>query len=435
VLAPDVRRTIDRVWDGVWSSGVSNPLTCIEYVTPLLLACWLHHDGDGAPLEGLRAALADGDAAGLRQAVADLDERCDLPGDGKDVCSLYTSDLAAARRALDSLAALRLDDRNRDLFGDVYEHMAGRLSTAGRFGQFRTPRHVVRFVVEVVAPRPADVVLDPACGTGGFLIAAHEYVRAHDGASLGRFVGEEIDGALARVARSNVALHGLGHGEIRRCDSLQNRSGTADVILANPPFAGAVTPERVPGYAVGSARSELLFVELMLERLRRGGRAGIVVPFGVLTSPSRPARYLRERLLRANTLDAVVELPSGVFRPYTGVRTALLFWRGGGSTRDVLLARVDADGYSLDDRRAATTRNDLPAVLDAVRSRAAGAACATVVAATDIAGDANLSPSRYLPAAPPQGRGPGVEAAARRLAERTRVLAATVAEIEEFVHR
>lgn len=396
MLASETRRRVDAIWYRIWASGVSNPLTAIEYFSTVLLLRRLSDKQEDGPSENLWQELVDHIASSDPVAVARLMLRVQSEfgiGASPDVAAPSTwRDLKTLGDVLSEVSQLDLTDRNHDILGDLFEYVLGRLNSAGHFGQFRTPQHLIRFIVNVVDPKSGEVVADPGCGTAGFLVAAHE----HRGGARERYLGDEVDATVARIAHTNMLLHGMKGAEIRHGDGLARHERDADVILANPPFAGSVIAERVSGFKSGTLKTELLFMELMMNRLVDGGRAGVVVPTGVLTSPSAGAVWVRRQLLESNRLRAVVELPGGVFRPYTDVRTAVLFWNNDAPTTDVLLVKVAADGYSLDDRREPVDQDDL---LDVTALLAGGPAAiphARVPVADIAAQRYNLSPSRYI---------------------------------------
>ena len=255
----------------------------------------------------------------------------------------------------------------------------------------------MQFLVAALNPQPGEAVLDPACGTGGFLIAAAEHVSG--GGST--YLGDESDHTMSRLATANMVLHGLPPTAIRRRDALGHLEPEADVILANPPFAGSVDRDRASLFECGGGRSEILFLELMMRRLRTGGRAGVVVPLGLLSGRSAAARYIRSKLVDTTRLEAVIELPSGVFRPYTDIKTALLIWHQlKPNGNPILMARAKADGLSLDDRRREVEDNDLPAILAALKGDKSGGArtdLVRLVPSTEIRNhEYDLTPIRYL---------------------------------------
>ena len=392
MLTGRIRADVDQVWDRIWSSGVSNPLTCVEYIAVILAAT---RSPEG---ERLERALGQGDVDGV---AASLERVHDSTGLGSRALTDEHSpwrDLSTVQASYEVLRDLHVTDRNHDLVGDIFEYVLSKLSTAGQFGQFRTPRHIIRFIVDAVDPRPGETILDPACGTGGFLIAAAEHLSRWRTSPETRYIGQEVDTTVGRLAKSNLYLHDVPNSVVQVGDSLGDTTTRADVVLANPPFAGMVSADRVASYRCGSSRTEMLFLEHMMSALNEGGRAGVVVPFGVLTSTNASAVYIRRSMVEDHGLTAVVELPPGVFRPYTDVRTALLFWTGHAVTQDILFARATSDGYTLDDRRTECTLNDIPAILEVLRgSTPPDGRLAVARPASSLERDRYiLNPSRYL---------------------------------------
>jgi type I restriction enzyme M protein len=261
----------------------------------------------------------------------------------------------------------------RDTKGDVYEYMLGKIATAGTNGQFRTPRHIIRLMVEMTAPVPKDILCDPACGTAGFPVTAGEYLREHHpeifrDAKLKThfheraFHGFDFDNTMLRIGSMNMLLHGVENPDIRYRDSLaQDHAGEEEsytLVLANPPFAGSLDYENTAKdlqQIVKTKKTELLFLALFLRLLKPGGRAAVIVPDGVLFGSSKAHKELRRMLIEDQKLDAVISLPAGVFRPYAGVSTAILLFTktNSGGTDHVWFYDCDADGWSLDDKRSA----------------------------------------------------------------------------------
>ena len=272
----------------------------------------------------------------------------------------------------------KLDMGDRDTKGDVYEYMLAKIASAGQNGQFRTPRHIIATMVELVQPKPEDVICDRACGTCGFLVAAGEYLRKHHAALFrddklrrhfneGLFNGFDFDPTMLRIGSMNMALHGVEGANVSYRDSLAEDhaedAGRYSLVLANPPFAGALDYEATAKdlqRIVKTKKTELLFLALFLRLLKIGGRAAVIVPDGVLFGSSKAHKDLRRMLVEENKLDAVIKLPSGVFRPYAGVSTTILvFTRTGvGGTDHVWFYDVRADGWSLDDKRQPLLPND-----------------------------------------------------------------------------
>jgi type I restriction enzyme M protein len=298
-----------------------------------------------------------------------------------------------------------------DTKGDLYEHLLSKLTTAGINGQFRTPRHIIRLMVDILEPKPTDVIADPSCGTGGFLVQVMEYLmetytsleavitetdeegkpyniytgdlledhREHIRSNM--FHGFDFDATMLRIAAMNMMLHGVDNPDIHYQDTLSNnfperfpKAATEgfDVILANPPFKGSLDYEDVHAgllRKVKTKKTELLFLVLILRMLKIGGRSATVVPDGVLFGSSTAHVALRRQLLDENQLEAVISLPSGVFKPYAGVSTGILVFTKGGRTDDVFFYDVEADGLSLDDKRSPVKENDLPNCLAAWKTR------------------------------------------------------------------
>src|SRR5207245_11137310 len=259
----------------------------------------------------------------------------------------------------------------RDTKGDLYESMLSKIATAGQNGQFRTPRHIIRLMVEMVAPQPGDVICDPACGTAGFLVAASEYLREHHPEIFTNdklrhnfneklFNGFDFDSTMLRIGSMNMLLHGVENPNIRYKDSLsEEHAGDEEqytLVLANPPFAGSLDYENTAKdllQVVKTKKTELLFLSLFLRLLKPGGRAAVIVPDGVLFGSSTAHKTLRKLLVEGQKLDAVISLPGGAFKPYAGVSTAILLFTktNSGGTDHVWFYDVDADGRSLDDKR------------------------------------------------------------------------------------
>jgi type I restriction enzyme M protein len=291
------------------------------------------------------------------------------------------------QRVVTMLEAIPMEDR--DTKGDLYEYMLSKIATAGQNGQFRTPRHIIKMMVELVAPAPRDTIADPACGTCGFLVAAGEYLRAqhpeivHDEAlrrhfNEGMFHGTDFDSSMLRIGAMNMTLHGVENPDIRGVDSLsQDGAGIRErytVVLANPPFKGSLDHESVAKDLLTLAKTkktELLVLALFLRQLRTGGRCACIVPDGVLFGSSTAHRDIRKHLIEDHKLDGVISMPSGVFKPYAGVSTGILIFTrtDSGGTDDIWFYDMTADGYSLDDKREPVMENDIPDILTKWKAR------------------------------------------------------------------
>ena len=404
MITGEIRSQVDKIWDAFWSGGISSPLEILEQLTYLLFLRRLDElqlleenkatrlgkpverrifpagkDPKGRPYDDLRwSRFRQASPAEMFNVVAEhvFPFLRSLGGDG----STYAHHMKDARftipnagllaRVVDLVADLPLKDR--DTKGDIYEYMLSKLSTAGQNGQFRTPRHIIRLMVELTAPQPSDLICDPACGTCGFLVAAGEYLREnvpgllHD-AKLKRhfhdrmFHGFDFDNTMLRIGSMNLLLHGVENPDVRYRDSLaQDHAGDEEaytLVLANPPFAGSLDYENTAKdlqEIVKTRKTELLFLALFLRLLKPGGRAAVIVPDGVLFGSSKAHKELRRILVEEQKLDGIVSLPSGVFKPYAGVSTAILLFTktNSGGTDRVWFYDLEADGLSLDDKRA-----------------------------------------------------------------------------------
>jgi type I restriction enzyme M protein len=405
MLTGDIRNQIDRIWDAFWSGGISNPLEVIEQITYLLFIKRLDDlhtleenkanrlkkpierrifpagkddHRKPRPYEDLRWSRFKNFApADMFQVVSEhvFPFLRTLGGDQ----STYAHHMKDARFTIPTPALLarvvdmidKVPMEERDTKGDLYEYMLGKIASAGQNGQFRTPRHIIELMVELVAPQPGDIICDPACGTGGFLVAAGEYVRRHHpnvlrDAGLSKkfhhqlFHGFDFDNTMLRIGSMNMLLHGVENPDIRYRDSLAQdhagEEGRYTLVLANPPFAGSLDYENCAKdlqQIVKTKKTELLFLALFLRLLKTGGRAAVIVPDGVLFGSSNAHKTLRKILVEEQKLDAVISLPGGVFKPYAGVSTAILLFTktNSGGTDHVWFYDVDADGWSLDDKR------------------------------------------------------------------------------------
>ena len=273
------------------------------------------------------------------------------------------------------------DIADLDMQGDLYEYMLGKLSTAGQNGQFRTPKHIREMMVELVSPTPDDLICDPACGTAGFLVSAAEYIRRHyedtmtdeqwENFSNRTFTGYDTDHTMLRISAMNLMLHSITNPDIDYKDSVSkqnNVSGKYTVCLANPPFKGTVDAESINDNlkaVTNTKKTELLFLALFLRLLQKGGRCACIVPDGVLFGSSKAHKSIRQELIENHQLKAVISMPSGVFKPYAGVSTAVLVFvkTDAGGTDNVWFYDMKADGFSLDDKRSEIAENDIPDVI------------------------------------------------------------------------
>jgi type I restriction enzyme M protein len=305
---------------------------------------------------------------------------------------------ALLQEAVSIFDELNITNQNQDTQGDIYEYLLGKLNISGQNGQFRTPRHIIRMIIELVNPQLGETVCDPACGTGGFLINAYEHIvknntskdlvqydpdgtahnligdkitkKAHwDLLKNKSFFGFDFDYTMIRIGLMNMILHGIETPNISYADSLSknfNQTNQYDIILANPPFAGSIDKNDVhDNFKSSTIKTELLFMELFFNILKIGGKAGVIVPNGALSSTSSRAHVdLRKLILEKCQLEGVVSLPSGVFKPYSGVSTSILIFAKGGKTENVWFYEMKSDGYSLDDKREfLNSEGDIPQII------------------------------------------------------------------------
>ena len=409
MITGELRNKIDRIWDLFWSGGISNPLEVIEQLTYLLFIRRL----DELQTQAERKARITGRGIEdprflpgqdhlrwqnfkqeppqeMYRTVADevfpfLQTLGQTPNGEESTYSVHMRDArftipspSLLARVVDLLDEIPMD--NRDTNGDLYEYLLSKLATSGTNGQFRTPRHIIETMVKLMEPTPEDTIIDPACGTAGFLVAASEYLREEHPEAFrddrlrhhfhhGMFHGYDFDSTMLRIGSMNMLLHGVESPDIQYRDSLSQGAAedqhTFSLILANPPFAGSLDYESTSAELqrmVKTKKTELLFLALFLRLLKPGGRAAVIVPDGVLFGSTKAHRALRRALVEEQKLDAVVKLPSGVFKPYAGVSTAILLFTktDSGGTDDVWFYDVRADGFSLDDKRSPVEQNDLP---------------------------------------------------------------------------
>ncbi len=454
MITGEIRSKIDKIWDTMWSGGISNPLSVIEQLTYLLFIKRLDElqtlqeskaARTGKPIEEpvfskaqdhlrwsrFKETAPEKMFVTLRDEVFPFIKQLGNNGDRDPEDSTYTHHMKDAlfmmptprvlANVVDQLDAIEMADT--DTKGDLYEYMLGKIASAGQNGQFRTPRHIIKLMVEMTAPTPKDKICDPACGTAGFLIAASEYLVKHHSEAIyrdeasrrrfneGTFHGYDFDSTMLRIGSMNMLLHGVENPDIRYRDSLaqadDNEAEKYSLLLANPPFAGSLDYESTAKdllQIVKTKKTELLFLALFLRLLQSGGRAAVIVPDGVLFGSSNAHKTLRRMLVEEQKLDGIVSMPSGVFKPYAGVSTAILFFTktNSGGTDQVWFYDMRSDGFSLDDKRTPQSdKSDLPDILtrwqtpaaEKKRKRTEQSFC---VPKAEIAGnDYDLSINRY----------------------------------------
>lgn len=429
MITGTVKNKVDQIWTNIWAGGITNPLTVIEQLTYLMFirsldvketntekmenamgfkgnhifpssavgqAMRWSHFKDKNPDDIFRIVrdyvfpaikamkkghLPDFDSTGK---LIPLSEET---GTGEDnVFSTYMADATfmiptpqVLEKIITGLEELYTHDlEDKDMQGDLYEYMLGKLSTAGQNGQFRTPKHIREMMVALLRPTPKDRICDPACGTAGFLISSAEYIHDHYSDTMTNeewnhyksdmFNGFDMDQTMLRISAMNLMLHSIDHPHVAYKDSLSKQNQIADaytLCLANPPFKGTIDAESINDdlkAITNTKKTELLFLALFLRILQKGGRCACIVPDGVLFGSSKAHKAIRKELVENHQLQAVISMPSGVFKPYAGVSTAVLIFTktGAGGTDNVWFYDMKADGFSLDDKRNPVKENDIP---------------------------------------------------------------------------
>ena len=422
MITGELKNKIDSLWLIFFTGGLTNPLDVIEQITYLM---FIHDLDDADNLRAKEAAMLGLPYESIFADEVRIGERTidgqqlkwsvfhdfpagrmytvmqewvfpfikNLHGDKQSAYSKYMDDaifklptplmLSKVVDALDLIYQLMNETQSADVRGDVYEYLLAKIATAGVNGQFRTPRHIIRMMVELMDPRADDVICDPACGTSGFLVTAGEYLRQtrrqeiffnrmkKDHFMNRMFHGYDMDRTMLRIGAMNMMTHGIENPFIEYRDSLSDQNPDREqytLILANPPFKGSLDADTVSADLLKvckTKKTELLFLALFLRMLKVGGRCACIVPDGVLFGSSKAHRAIREAIVEGNRLEAVISMPSGVFKPYAGVSTAVLIFTktGHGGTDKVWFYDMRADGFSLDDKRTPVAENDIPDII------------------------------------------------------------------------
>ena len=421
MLTGELKNKVDSLWEIFWTGGLTNPLDVIEQMTYLMFI----HDLDvtdnlrakecamlGLPYQSIFAdevqigdrtvdghqmkwsVFHDLEAGRMYSVMQELVFPFikNLHGDKDSAYSKYMGDAIfklptplMLSRVVDSMDSLyELMEKNPDdNKGDLYEYLLSKLASSGINGQFRTPRHIIKMIVELMEPKPDDVICDPACGTAGFLVAAGEYLRENhkqeiffdrqkkDHYQNHMFSGYDMDRTMLRIGAMNMMTHGVDNPYIEYRDSLSDQNPDKEkysLILANPPFKGSLDADAVSADLLKvckTKKTELLFLAMFLRMLKIGGRCACIVPDGVLFGSSKAHKDIRKVLVEDNRLEAVISMPSGVFKPYAGVSTGILIFTktGHGGTDKVWFYDMTADGLSLDDKRTPVAENDIPDII------------------------------------------------------------------------
>lgn len=421
MITGELRSKVDSIWDTIWTGGITSPITVLEQITYLMFMKLLDDNQlkaeAGANALGIKLknrVFGEGicvisenphvetDYKNLRWHVFHNYEPGAMftniqnyvfpfikqIGEGKDTAfSRYMKDTVfliptakVLAKVVDGIDAM--DMNNKDIMGDVYEYLLGKIAAAGENGQFRTPRHIINMMVQLMKPTLKDKILDPAMGSAGFLLESSTYISTHytkeltkaDNAKYyksGMFSGFDTDQSMLRIGAMNMMLHGVEDPNITYQDSLSgdnNERNCYSLIMANPPFTGSVFQEEISKDLLAlckTKKTELLFLTLFVKMLEVGGRCASIVPDGVLFGSSTAHKAIRRELVENQKLVAVISMPSGVFKPYAGVSTAILIFTktNAGGTDKVWFYDMKADGYSLDDKRSPIAANDIPDII------------------------------------------------------------------------
>ena len=422
MITGELKNKIDAMWDVFAAGGLVNPLEVIEQVTYLM---FIHDLDDADNIRAKESAMLGLPYKSIFSKKVQIGERTvdgtqlkwskfhdfpaarmysvvqewvfpfikNLHGDKNSAYSKYMDDaifklptpllLSKVVDSLDEIYGLMTKIKDVDIRGDVYEYLLSKIAQSGRNGQFRTPRHIIRMMVELMQPKPDDVICDPACGTSGFLVTASEYLkekhkeeiffnkRKKDHYMNHMFFGYDMDRTMLRIGAMNMMTHGVESPFIEYRDSLSDQNQDKEkhtLILANPPFKGSLDADTVSTDLLKvckTKKTELLFLTLFLRMLKMGGRCACIVPDGVLFGSSTAHKAIRQEIVEKNRLEAVISMPSGVFKPYAGVSTAILIFTktGHGGTDKVWFYDMKADGFSLDDKRSPVSENDIPDII------------------------------------------------------------------------
>ena len=406
-MEQETKSIIDRIWTNFWEGGVTNPLTVIEQITYLLFIKGLDdidiaHEKSDHMLGIKTKRIFDEKHQECRWSIFK-----NYPAEkmyrivGEDVFpfikSLSNNKNSGYAKYMDDAIFIiptpimlqrvvtaidKLKMKDRDTKGDVYEYLLSKLSTAGTNGQFRTPRHIIKMMVELMKPTPEDIIVDPAAGSAGFLVQAGEYLRNNrndlfltenlkEHFNNTMFYGFDMDRTMLRIGAMNLMQHGIENPNISYKDSLSEDNednSKYTLVLANPPFKGSIDSERTSKDLLNvtkTKKTELLFLALFLRILRTGGRAASIVPDGVLFGSSNAHKAIRKEIIEKHKLEAIISMPSGVFKPYAGVSTAIMIFTktSDGGTDKVWFYDMTADGFSLDDQRQTVKENDIPDII------------------------------------------------------------------------
>ena len=431
MITGELKNKIDGLWEIFWTGGLTNPLDVIEQITYLM---FIHDLDETDTIKEKECNLLNIPFSSIFNGEYTIGEEkveCrnfkwsvfrDLPSikmfdimqmgvfpfiknlhaDKNSTYSKYMSDaifkiptpqkfdqiIGVMDQLFELMSKEKDENDNKDVKGDVYEYLLSKIATAGMNGQFRTPRHIIKMMVELLDPKPTDTICDPACGTSGFLVAAGEYVKEkykneillddknkkHYNNKM--FTGYDMDRTMLRIGAMNMMTHGVENPNIEYKDSLSDQNEDKEkysIILANPPFKGSLDNDIVSANILkvcNTKKTELLFLALILRMMKIGGKCAVIIPEGVLFGTSKAHKAIRKEIIENQKLEAVISMPSGVFKPYAGVSTAILIFTktNHGDTDKVWFYDMKADGYSLDDKRSEVLENNIPQIISRFRN-------------------------------------------------------------------
>ncbi len=427
MLDAKLKSKVNQLWDKFWSGGISNPLQAIEQMSYLIFMKRLEDQDvsreQNAKLSGKTFTSifnknedckwsvwteypADRILEHVRDKVFPFLRK--LNGGDESLYARYMKDATFSIptpslliEAVKIINEMHIKEQNRDTQGDLYEYLLSELKTAGKNGQFRTPRHIIKMMVKMTNPKYGDHICDPACGTAGFLVSVYEHIlrentskdliKKDEEGNEYNFKGDKLntnqwrilredslfgydfDQTMVRISLMNLMMHGITDPRIEQKSTLSKRydeSNCYDVILANPPFTGSIDESEIgENFRNKTKKTELLFLELMFNLLVNGGRCAVIVPDGVLIGNSKAHKNIKKLLLEKCRLDAIIKMPSGVFKPYSGISTAVLIFTKGEPTKEVWFYDMENDGFSLDDKRTKIGKNDIPDILERFNNR------------------------------------------------------------------
>jgi type I restriction enzyme M protein len=413
MLDNELKSKINKLWDKFWSNGLSNPIDSIEQMSYLLFMKKLEDEDNKKQQEasfvGEKYESIFKNNENCKWSVWSIYPAEKILAHVRDLVfkfmrelgeknSFYNQYMKGANfiipipslliEAVNIINDMHIKEQNQDTQGDIYEYLLNQLQTSGKNGQFRTPRHIINMMTELIDPKYGEKVLDPACGTAGFLLSAYKHIisdNKKEGISTltstmkkilddESIYGFDNDEKMVKISLMNLMMHGIRNPKIQRLNTLSKNyeeQNMYDIILANPPFKGSINESEMnEKFKTKTKKTELLFLELMYRVLSPTGRCSVIVPDGVLFGSSNAHKNIRKMLLEQCRLDMIISMPSGVFKPYAGVSTAVLVFNKGEPTKKVLYYQMESDGYTLDDKRnPIDEKGDIPDIIKCYKER------------------------------------------------------------------